>query len=142
VGAGQEEQTLRNLVQSLQLTSRIKFLGRLQGQNLVECLAEHEFILIPSRWNEPFGIVALEGMACGCLPIAADGGGLPSAVGKAGIIFKKENEGSLYEAMKTAIDNAELVQEKRKNMEDHLANFTGSGVAKKYLSIFEHILSD
>jgi glycosyltransferase involved in cell wall biosynthesis len=33
-------------------------------------------LVIPSRWKEPLGIVALEGLSAGCRVIASRGGGL------------------------------------------------------------------
>ena len=28
-----------------------------------------QFNIVPSRWNEPFGLVAIEGAACSCITI-------------------------------------------------------------------------
>ena len=87
IGAGPELSALKERVTALNLTGRVKFTGGLTGNALVDELRQHKFILIPSKWREPFGVVALEGMAAGCIPIVADGGGLPDAVGNAGVIF-------------------------------------------------------
>ena len=56
---------------------------------MVEELNRHEIMVVPSRWNELFGVVALEGMACGCAMLVSDGGGLPDAVGYAGHNLKE-----------------------------------------------------
>jgi hypothetical protein len=53
---------------------------------------------IPSTWDEPFGIVALEAMACGCKVIATNAGGLPDAVGPCGLLFEKGNATALADA--------------------------------------------
>jgi hypothetical protein len=34
-------------------------------------VAEHKILVVPSRWTEPFGIVALEGIASGCAVVAS-----------------------------------------------------------------------
>ena len=44
-------------------------------------------MIVPSIWEEPFGVVALEGIAAGCAVVASQGGGLPEAVGPCGILF-------------------------------------------------------
>jgi len=41
--------------------------------------------VVPSRWNEPFGVVAVEALACGCRVLAAESGALPSIVGQANV---------------------------------------------------------
>ena len=38
-------------------------------------------LVVPSRWKEPFGMVAVEGLACGCRLVVSEGGGLPEAAG-------------------------------------------------------------
>ena len=51
------------------------------NHDLVNQLNQSEILVVPSLWSEPFGIVALEGLACGCALLASDAGGLPDAVG-------------------------------------------------------------
>ena len=36
--------------------------------------------VVPSRWDEPFGLVTLEGMACEVVPIATRTGGVPEVI--------------------------------------------------------------
>lgn len=45
--------------------------------------------MIPSVWGEAFGIVALEGMASGCIEICSDSDGLQEAIGNNGFLFKR-----------------------------------------------------
>ena len=40
--------------------------------------------LIPSKWMEPFGLVAVEGMACSCITITSKKGGLESIATRTG----------------------------------------------------------
>ena len=44
-------------------------------------------MVIPSRCAEPFGLVALGGIASGCAIVASDQGGLPDAEGPCGLYF-------------------------------------------------------
>lgn len=88
IGNGPELSTLKNMVITLNLQNNVQFKGSLTGKDLVNCLNSHNIILVPSIWEEPFGNVALEGMACGCIPIVSDRGGLTDAIGKAGLSFR------------------------------------------------------
>jgi glycosyltransferase involved in cell wall biosynthesis len=45
-----------------------------------------QFNLVPSRWQEPFGLVAIEGMACSCLTIVSGTGGLEEIAEKTGAL--------------------------------------------------------
>ena len=44
-----------------------------------------------SRWDEPFGMATLEGMACGLATVASNTGGTPEVVGDAGFLFERGN---------------------------------------------------
>ena len=61
------------------------------GPDVVALLNRHLIIVVPSRWQEPFGLVALEGIACGCVALGANCGGLPNAIGGAGATFLHED---------------------------------------------------
>ena len=92
IGDGPHRDYLENLALSYNIIPHVNFKGFLKGDVLVEELNRHEIMVVPSRWNEPFGVVALEGMACGCAMLVSDGGGLPDAVGSAGLQFKRANQ--------------------------------------------------
>ena len=80
VGEGPSRRQLEATVAGLDLTDDVTFLGVKVGAELAEAMNRHRIIVIPSSWDEPFGIVALEGIACGCVALAAQSGGLPEAV--------------------------------------------------------------
>lgn len=140
VGDGPERSMLEDQVERLNIRSRVDFLGSLSGEALVQVLNQHRYIVIPSRWDEPFGLVALEGMACGCLPIAARSGGLPDAVGGAGVIFEKGDVSSLTQAMTELLDNPSFENDIRKNAESHLQKHRSPVVAQEYLNVIYRAL--
>jgi glycosyltransferase involved in cell wall biosynthesis len=135
IGEGPERLKLEDQVDRLNLQSRVVFLGPVSGEVLARVLNQHKYIVIPSRWEEPFGLVVLEGMACGCLPIAARSGGLPDAVGSAGVIFEKGDVSSLEQAMAELLDNPSYESDIRKNAESHLQKHRSTVVAQEYLRI-------
>jgi len=135
IGDGPEMINLKEQVESYQLKSNIIFKGVLSGEELVSCLNEHSYMLIPSIWEEPFGNVALEGMACGCIPIVSDGGGLPDAVGDAGLVFKRGEIDALFNTMKDIIQNENLANKLKNNAKSHLINYYPEVIAKRYLEV-------
>jgi L-malate glycosyltransferase len=77
VGDGPERSDCERLARQLDLTDKIKFLGKQEG--LVEILSCSDLFLIPSQ-SESFGLAALEAMACGLPVISSSVGGLPELV--------------------------------------------------------------
>jgi glycosyltransferase involved in cell wall biosynthesis len=137
IGGGPEELSLKNLVEDVKLQDMVHFQGVLNGQELVDCLNCHRFLLVPSIWQEPFGNVALEGMACGLIPIVSSGGGLPDAVGDAGLIFESGNVDSLAMLMHRIYSNVGEQNRIFKLAKGHLANHHPQTVAAKYLKVFK-----
>ena len=68
-GSGPERESLAALAERLGVAPQVEFAGVVQGEGLAALLRRHAVMVVPSRWPEPFGIVALEGMACGCVPV-------------------------------------------------------------------------
>ncbi|KJD34913.1 glycosyl transferase group 1 [Tamlana sedimentorum] len=137
IGDGEDKVILEELVDKLKLNDFVTFTGILRGEALVECLNKHKFILVPSIWAEPFGNVALEGMACGCIPIVSNGGGLPDAVGKAGLVFKRGDLNDLISIIESVIDDLELQSQLKIRAKVHLKEHLPNVVARKYLDVIE-----
>jgi glycosyltransferase involved in cell wall biosynthesis len=49
-----------------------------------------QYNLVPSRWDEPFGLVAIEGMACSCLTIVSGRGGLADIAAATGALVARD----------------------------------------------------
>jgi glycosyltransferase involved in cell wall biosynthesis len=95
VGDGPERSRLAAQAARLDIQDRIDFLGIRTGKELVRILNRHRILVVPSRYNEPFGIVALEGIACGCVVVGSSGGGLSEAIGPCGLTFRNGDAADL-----------------------------------------------
>ncbi|GAC1596977.1 MAG: glycosyltransferase family 4 protein [Chitinophagaceae bacterium] len=137
IGDGPERTALENLSARFSLGEAVQFTGALEGETLCKCLNRHRYLLVPSAWEEPFGNVVLEGMACGCLPIASDGGGLPEAIGNAGLIFRRNDVESLVTAIRRIMGDPKLDRQLREAAPAHLAAHHPRVIAKKYLQVVE-----
>ncbi len=60
--------------------SDVEFLGELQQAERDALFAESAAALMPGSWPEPFGLVAIEAMACGTPVIARRSGALPEII--------------------------------------------------------------
>lgn len=140
IGDGPEKRSLESLVKQFGIESRVSFVGPLKGEELVRCLNRHKFIIVPSVWEEPFGNVALEGMGCGCVPIVSDGGGLPTAVGDAGLTFTRGSVEALVEAIVKVTSDINLQIELQANAKEHLELHRPEVIAGKYLDVMEKVI--
>jgi glycosyltransferase involved in cell wall biosynthesis len=137
VGSGDEKTALESKVVEGGLSDRVEFCGAVTGENLVSILNRHRVIAIPSRWREPFGMVALEGMACGCVPIGSDGGGLPEAIGRAGLTFSRGSIEGLVEGLRRLFLEPNLQDDLRVRAQAHLARHHRDTICSRYLEIIQ-----
>lgn len=136
VGDGPELKRLKTIAETLELTQYITFTGTLKSHEIVEVLNQHKTLVIPSNDKEGFGIVALEGLACGCRVIAADSGGLAEAVGTFGKLFPSGDVHELHILLKEALQNINQPEYTTEELAVYLENYHTQVVAQKYLSVF------
>jgi glycosyltransferase involved in cell wall biosynthesis len=135
IGEGAERSQLMKQVSSKQLQKNVHFAGALRGEVLVTALQRHAVIVVPSVWAEPFGMVALEGMACGCLPLVTAVGGLPEAIGAAGLCVSKENAKELADGMLRLLQDEQLKIGLKAAAVEHLKQHRAATVADRYLAV-------
>jgi glycosyltransferase involved in cell wall biosynthesis len=75
-GAGPAEGALRARARELGLQDRVRFPGWLAPPELDALYARALAVIVPSVWDEPFGLVGLEAMAHGRAVLASDVGGI------------------------------------------------------------------
>ena len=64
----------------------VRLLGHQPHPAVLAAMARAAIVVVPSRWEEPFGLAALEAMASGAALIASPRGGLPELVGDAALL--------------------------------------------------------
>jgi glycosyltransferase involved in cell wall biosynthesis len=135
VGAGHDAALFMRAAEGLPVT----FAGIKRERELAQVIADHKIMVIPSLEPEPFGIVALEGLACGCLVVAARHGGLPEAVGPHGVLFEPGNPHALADAISEADDRApELLNGVSQYLRRHQADY----VVAKYLDVLKAAIAE
>jgi glycosyltransferase involved in cell wall biosynthesis len=75
------------------------YLGEVSHERKLELLANARALLFPIRWNEPFGMVMLESMACGTPVLAFPEGAVPEVVEHGRTGFLCEDEAAMVEAI-------------------------------------------
>ena len=99
VGSGHPDnkERLRQLALETGSNEYIHFTGTMPKESVPSLLAEHDILVVPSAWEEPFGRVVVEGMAAGLVVVGtATGGSAEVLVDEAnGLVFPVEDAGAL-----------------------------------------------
>ncbi len=141
IGKGPEESKLHQQVKELDLADQVDFAGVKVKEELARLLNAHQILVVPSRWREPFGVVALEGIACGCVAIGSEKGGLKDAIGPCGVTFPNGDHKALTQVLFDLLSSPAKMSIYRTQAESHLSRHRQAEVAKAYLHIFERTVS-
>lgn len=108
VGTGDAEHELRGQVQRLELERRVIFHGRMSDGEMAKLLESCVGLCLASV-DEPFGLVAIEAMACGTPIIAVNSGGPAEIVGEsdAGILLERPDADRIAEAIANFVKSPE-----------------------------------
>jgi len=97
------EKKLRALPAELGVAGRVQFLGRVPRAELARVYAEHDVLVFPSEWDEPFAITPLEAMASGLAVVGTTTGG-------SGEVFRNRETAMTFRAGDAA-DGARAIRE-------------------------------
>ncbi len=134
-GAGPERVALQKLVGELGLGERVRFVGEVRDVELANLYRAHRVLVVPSRYDEPFGIVALEGIGCGCVVVGSQGGGLPRAVGPCGELFPNGDIAALSGLLSWVLGQRDLQERYLAAAPRHLAQHTRAVMVCAYREV-------
>jgi len=123
IGIGPQSDELKESAEKAGIAAQVDFPGPLQGETLARTLNRHRILVVPSRWEEPFGLVALEGLACGCVVVVADSGSLPEVIGPCGPTVPKNDPIALAAALDRLVSNPEVLASYRQRATQHLSKY-------------------
>jgi len=115
------------------IKDNVHFIGRVPNQSLAAYYAFADVFVCPSIWEEPFGMVITEAMACECAVVASNTGGIPEVVGDTGILVDPNNVSALKSAIIRILNNPQQKiaygSKARKRAEDL---FSWENIAKSF----------
>lgn len=119
------------------LNGQIEYVGVVDHAQKIELFGRAGCTLLPSRWEEPFGLVAVEAMACGTPVVGLANGALPEIVEPGRTGYLAQDEADLTELVAMAVDlNRSAVRERV------AARFDISHVAQKYYDLYREITEE
>jgi glycosyltransferase involved in cell wall biosynthesis len=109
---------------------QIKYIGALNDAEKNNYLKQAKALLFPIEWDEPFGMVMIEAMACGTPVIAFNRGAVPEVVENNVTGFIVNNAAEMISKISTLNIDRKICRETAEN------RFNLNKIAKQYLSLF------
>ena len=138
-GDGWSRTYLEELAKSMGLGDHVRFLGFISDWELADLMVAADVLVVPSVY-EPFGIVALEGMAAGTPVVATNIGGLSEIIehDKTGVLVYPRNPESIAWGVNRVLSDHKyadwLVRNARKKV---LEAYSWEEIAKRTVEVYE-----
>lgn len=105
------------------LGKNTSYLGFVKNIEVQEILKSASILVVPSLWDDPFPLTALEGLSNGVAIIASKRGGLIEMLSEKGLLLEDIDEDSLQKSILSFINNHKLlVNYQNKSWNDYIYN--------------------
>ena len=119
------EQKLKDLSEELEASGiNVRRPGFIDRYALPGELRKAHINVVPSRWDEPFGLVTPEGMATGLATVASRTGGTPEIIGEAGLLFERGDADGLAAQLERLVCNEPLRLDYGRQARERVQEFT------------------
>jgi len=141
VGEGPSHRDLQALACNLGLGDRVRFISDAEVESLAEFYSACNVFVFPAL-GEPWGLIALEAMACGKPVVAAKDGGLPELINDKhdGKLVNPREPRSYAEAILQLLKDQSLARAVGQNAAIKAKAYTWERMAKSYSEIYNHLL--
>lgn len=144
VGSGYHKDELKRQAHELRVENNVRFLGYVSDRQLRELYKIADAVCIPSVY-EPFGIVALEGMAAGAPVVSSDTGGLTDFVEHmvTGVTTYTGDSGSLAWGLLEVIRNPGLAERlSRDALQKVLHIYNWKVIAQRTNEVYKKVIAE
>ena len=131
---------LERLAEDEGIADLVRFVPPTDRETLATWMRAADVVAVPSH-NESFGLVAVEAQACGAVVVATDVGGLPTAVGDAGVLVDGHDPHVWADAIEGVIDDPERATELSRRAVEHAAHFSWEATAERLAAVYDAALA-
>jgi len=120
--------------------SYIQAIGVLQRKELLLFMRSCDILVVPSRWKEPFGLVAIEGLSAGLIVLSSGQGGLRDSIIDQinGVVFSPLSSTGLMHSLETVLDLS--VEEQMRLRENGYATLNEKFDFQKNMALLTQVL--
>ncbi len=135
---------LKELIkESEDIKDQVIFTGFIDYKEMPSFLKIANVIVVPSMWEEPFGLTVLEAMAAGVPLITTKSGGIPEVCEGAAILLNRDNiVKQLADAIIYLYKNPKEAKTLREKAQMRSWNFNKDIFSKKYLYTIQQIITN
>ena len=136
--AGRGEKGYERKLKNKYESKKVELMGFIDPYEL---LSNIDVLVVPSLWNEPFGLVVVEAMSFGVPVVASNRGAFPEIIdtGKTGFIFEISDKKDMIDKIVKAKEKM-TYKSKKKEIKKISKHFHVSKTAEEYLNTFEKVL--
>lgn len=140
VGDGNLRKQMEEQAHKTGLEETVEFAGRQPQEKLSSYYDRIDILLMPSR-SEGFGLTAIEGMARGCVVVAARTGGLPEVVrdGEMGLLHKPEQVEDLAAQINKLIEQPALWKQFSNEATIYVQRFSFERFSQLFNNLYQKI---
>ena len=141
-GEGSEESNLKALSKSLNIDGQVQFLGNVTQEKMHKEFASAWVQVIPSIWNEPFGLTVIESMQRGTPVVAAKNGGISELIINESTGFLTQtDENEMAKTILKVLASENLRLKLRQHAHDFVQNhFQFKKYADKFLNMYKEVI--
>ncbi|WP_427383933.1 D-inositol-3-phosphate glycosyltransferase [Janibacter sp. G56] len=132
---------LADLTEQLGLADDVRFEPPVSRADLAQWYRAADIVTVPS-YSESFGLVAVEAQACGAVVVAADVGGLPTAVGDAGVLVDGHDPHDWSLVIEDLLDDPDRRQELSLRAARRARAFGWDHTADRLLEVYEGAVAE
>jgi glycosyltransferase involved in cell wall biosynthesis len=142
VGEGWSRDILESEARITGLNNKIRFTGFLSDQAVIDLMTSADVLVVPSIY-EPFGIVALEGMATGVPVVASNVGGLSEVIehDRTGIFVYPRSPESIAWGIERVLSDPDHAKRLAENAKEKLHKaYSWEAVAMKTVEVYKKVV--
>lgn len=132
---------LEDLASALGIADRVRFVKPVARPVLAQWYRAADLVVVPSH-SESFGLVAIEAQACGTPVVAADVGGLPTAVGDAGVLVAGHAVPDWTDAVQGLLDDPAQRETLSRKAIHHSAQFGWEATTDRLVAVYRQAIHD
>jgi glycosyltransferase involved in cell wall biosynthesis len=142
-GSGDERTTIERSIGELGLITRVRLVGRIEGERKTWLLQNTAALVVPSRGWEAFPLVVLEAYAAGRPVIGSRIPGLEDVIiqDETGLLFQPESTRDLAAALHQLREDPAWAERAGNNARQRAASFGWDRIAGRHLELYRQLQS-